>query len=59
MRALRANANFSIRDNFDSQSNAMDVSDLESPKEAGESISREEGIQTREIIDVAETSDET
>jgi hypothetical protein len=59
MRALSRNAPFSIRDNFESQSNAMDVSDLEPPKEAGEIISREDGIQTREIPDVPETSDET
>jgi hypothetical protein len=59
MRALPENAPFSIRDNFESQSNAMDASDLESLKEAGENNSREDGIQTREIPDVAETSDET
>jgi hypothetical protein len=59
MRALPQNAHFSIRDNFESQSNAMDVSDLDSRKEEGEIISREDGIQTREILDVAETSDET
>jgi hypothetical protein len=59
MRALSRNAHFSIRDNFESQSNATDVSDLGSSKEPGEIISREDGIQTREILDVAETSDET
>jgi hypothetical protein len=59
MMELPKNAPFSIRDSFESQSNAMDASDLELPKEAGEIISREDGIQTREIIDVAETSDDT
>jgi hypothetical protein len=59
MRELSRNASFSIRDNFESQSNAMDVSDFKPQKEAGEIMAREDGIQTREIIDVAETSDET
>jgi hypothetical protein len=59
MRELHPNAHFSIRDNFESHSNVTDVSDLEPRKEARERISREDGIQTREISDVAETSDET
>jgi hypothetical protein len=59
MRELSRNAHFSIRDNFESQSNVMDASDLEPRKEAEEIISTEDGIQTREIFDVAETSDET
>jgi hypothetical protein len=59
MRPLSRNASFSIRDNRESQSNATDVSDLESRKEAGEIISIDDGIQRREIGDIAETSDET
>jgi hypothetical protein len=59
MRALSRNAPSSIRDNFESQSKAMDESDLEPRKEAVDITSREVGIQTREIPDVAETSDET
>jgi hypothetical protein len=59
MRELERNEPFSIRDNFESQSNAMDASDWEPRKEAGENNSREDGIQTREIPDVAEASDET
>jgi hypothetical protein len=59
MRPLARNAPFSIRDNFESQSNATDVSDLERAKETEERTSRKDGIQAREIPDVAETSDET